>query len=79
MPKSTPRKNIEDMSYEEALAELQTIVDSLEEGEQKLEESMALFERGQLLMKRCAALLEAAELKVRQLSGGELEPFEGEA
>ena len=76
MPKSPAKKNIEDLTYEEALAALQTIVDSLEEGEQKLEESMALFERGQLLMKRCAALLEAAELKVRQLSGGDLEPFE---
>ena len=76
MPKSTARKNIEDMSYEEALAELETIVASLEEGEQKLEESMALFERGQLLMKRCASLLEAAELKVRQLSGDKLEMLE---
>jgi len=76
MPKSTARKNIEDLSYEEALSELEAIVASLEEGDQKLEESMALFERGQLLMKRCAALLEAAELKVRQLSGGELETLE---
>lgn len=78
MPKSTARKNIEDLTYEEALAELETIVASLEEGEQKLEESMTLFERGQLLMKRCAALLEAAELKVRQLAGDTLEPFEGD-
>ena len=79
MPKSTVKKNIEDLTYEEALAELETIVASLEEGEQKLEESMTLFERGQLLMKRCAALLEAAELKVRQLAGDDIEPFEGEA
>jgi len=78
MPKSTVKKNIEDLTYEEALAELETIVASLEEGEQKLEESMTLFERGQLLMKRCAALLEAAELKVRQLAGDDIEPFEGE-
>lgn len=78
MPKSSARKNIEDLTYEEALAELETIVASLEEGEQKLEESMALFERGQLLLKHCAALLEAAELKVRQLSGSDLEPFEGD-
>ena len=43
MPKPHARKNIEDLSYEEALAELETVVASLEEGEQKLEESMALF------------------------------------
>lgn len=78
MPKSTTKKNIEDLTYEEALAELETIVASLEEGEQKLEESMTLFERGQLLMKRCAALLEAAELKVRQLAGDSLEPLAGD-
>lgn len=68
-------KSVESLNYEEAMSELETIVASLEEGNQKLEESMALFERGQLLMKRCAELLEAAELKVRQLSGDELTPF----
>jgi exodeoxyribonuclease VII small subunit len=74
MMAKTP-KPIESLSYEEAMAELETIVDALEEGNQKLEESMALFERGQALMKRCAELLEAAELKVRQLSGDELTSF----
>lgn len=79
MPKSSSPKKMEELSYEEALAELEAIVASLESGNQKLEESMALFERGQLLMKRCAELLEAAELKVRQLAGDELTPFaEGE-
>ncbi len=73
MPKQP--KPVEGLTYEEALSELESIVASLEEGNQKLEESMALFERGQLLMKRCAELLETAELKVRQLSGEELTPF----
>jgi exodeoxyribonuclease VII small subunit len=36
---------------------------------------MAQFERGQALMKRCAELLQAAELKVQQLSGDDLAPF----
>jgi len=79
MPKSTPHKKIEELTYEEALSELESIVAALEEGNQKLDESMSLFERGQSLMKRCAELLEAAELKVRQLAGDELTPFaEGE-
>jgi len=73
MPKSP--KPVESLSYEEALAELESVVASLEEGNQKLEESMALFERGRSLMKRCAELLEAAELKVRQLAGEDLTPF----
>lgn len=68
-------KPVEALSYEEAMAELETIVDALEEGNQKLEEAMALFERGQALMKRCAEQLEKAELKVSQLSGETLSPF----
>ena len=71
-------KPVETLTYEEAMAELEGIVASLEEGNQKLEEAMSLFERGQALMKRCAELLEAAELKVRQLSGDELMSFEEE-
>ncbi len=71
-------KPVEALNYEDAMAELETIVDALEEGNQKLEDAMALFERGQALMKRCAELLEAAELKVRQLSGDELTAFEDE-
>ena len=75
MPKSSSPKKVEELSYEEALAELESIVAMLESGNQKLEESMTLFERGQLLMKRCAELLEAAELKVSQLAGDDLTAF----
>lgn len=71
-------KPVESLNYEDAMAELETIVDALEEGNQKLEEAMSLFERGQALMKRCAELLEAAELKVQKLSGDELTAFEEE-
>ncbi len=67
------KKKIEELNYEEAFAELEAIVASLENEEHSLEESMSLFERGQNLSKRCASLLEDAELKVKQLSGDELE------
>lgn len=60
---------IESLSYEDALAELEGIVQALETGQQPLEEAIALFERGQMLARRCAVLLEGAELKVRALSG----------
>ena len=72
MPKSPSPKPIENLDYETAFSELQTIVNSLENEQRSLEESMSLFERGQALVKRCAELLDKAELKVRQLSGGEL-------
>lgn len=66
-------KKIEELSYEEAFAELEAVVAALENEEHTLEESMSLFERGQDLSKRCTQLLEEAELKVRQLSDSELE------
>ena len=78
MAKPSSPKPVEELTYEEAFAELETIVDALE-GEQKpLEESMSLFERGQALVKRCSELLDGAELKVRKLSGDKLVDFEAE-
>jgi len=75
----TDSKSIEKLTYEEAYAELEGIVSALESGDQPLEEALALFERGQLLTRHCAELLDKAELKVLKLSGEELEPFqEGE-
>lgn len=75
----TETKPIEKMSYEEAYADLEAIVTALESGEQPLEDALALFERGQLLTRHCAELLDKAELKVQKLSGETLEPFqEGE-
>ncbi len=61
--------DIEKKTYEQAFAELESIVSILESNPRSLEESMALFERGQALAQHCANLLDKAELKVRQLSG----------
>jgi exodeoxyribonuclease VII small subunit len=72
MPKSSSPKPVEDLSYESAFSELESIVHALESEQRSLEDSMVLFERGQALVKRCAELLDLAELKVRQLSGGDL-------
>jgi len=74
MAKNEP-KPIEALTYEEAFAELETIVAALESGERPLEESMTLFERGQALTKRCAELLDKAELKVQALVGESLADF----
>jgi exodeoxyribonuclease VII small subunit len=57
----------EKLDYEQAFEELETLVERLESGELALEESLALFERGQALAARCSELLEQAELKLRQL------------
>lgn len=76
--KST-QKNIEDLSYEEALAELDQVVSALESEQSQLEDAIRLFERGQALAERCGVLLEAAELKVKQVVGEEIEAFEAES
>ena len=76
----------DELSFEQAFAELEQVVEQLEAGELALEESLALFERGQALSTRCQALLEAADLKVQQLAprgaarggGYDLEDFEPE-
>lgn len=69
-------KPVEKLKYEEAFAELEAIVAALETGDQPLDESTTVFARGQALVKRCADLLEKAELKVRQLTGEGLKDFE---
>lgn len=63
---------VEQLSYEQALAELETIVTSLETDKLSLEASMALFERGQALSRHCVDLLDKAELRIKQLSGDTL-------
>jgi len=63
---------VEELSYEQALAELETIVTSLEANQLSLEDAMALFERGQALTKHCIELLDKAELRVKKLSGDNL-------
>ncbi len=72
-------KEVEELSYEEALAELEGIVESLEDGQSQLEESMKLFERGQALVTHCGALLESAQLKVQKLAGESVAAFEEES
>jgi exodeoxyribonuclease VII small subunit len=70
----SPNK-IDELPYEKALTELESIVSVLESESHSLDESLALFERGQLLAKHCAVLLDQAELKVKQLSDGNLIAF----
>ena len=79
MPRSSSKKaekSMEELTYEEALAELEEIVSALEGEQSQLDESIKLFERGQALAAHCGRLLEAAELKVKQVAGEELIPFE---
>ena len=81
MPKSSSKKEkkVDDLTYEEALAELEKIVALLEGEQSQLEDAIRLFERGQALAARCGVLLEAAELKVKQVVGDAVVDFEEES
>jgi exodeoxyribonuclease VII small subunit len=76
MAKSPATKSVEALTYEAAFAELQVIVANLEAEPGSLDEAMAMFERGQALVKRCAKLLEEADLKIKQLAGDALSEVE---
>ena len=68
MPRKAPKlQAIEDLTFEQAFAELEESVRKLENGDLPLEESLALYERGQELAAYCAKLLDEAELKVQQV------------
>lgn len=58
---------VADLSFDEALAELQRTIASLEAGGQPLELTLALHERGAALLDRCETLLRGAELRMQQL------------
>jgi exodeoxyribonuclease VII small subunit len=57
----------EKVSFEEAVEELEDVVQRLEEGDLTLDETLALYERGIWLARRCNDALDAAELRVEQL------------
>jgi exodeoxyribonuclease VII small subunit len=59
---------IESLSFENALAELETIVQRLERGQLDLEASIAAYERGTALRRHCAAKLEEARLRVEKIT-----------
>jgi len=63
-------KPIAELTFEEALAALEQVVSQLEGGQVPLEQSIALYERGDALKKHCEAKLGEAELKVEKIVAG---------
>ncbi|MCF6273495.1 MAG: exodeoxyribonuclease VII small subunit [Rhodobacteraceae bacterium] len=60
--------NVDKMSFEDAMAELETLVGQLESGDVPLEQSIKLYERGDALKKHCEKKLAEAEEKVAQIT-----------
>lgn len=75
-------KNDSPVSFETALAELESLVERMESGDLTLEESLKSFEQGVALTRSCQKALAEAEQKVEILTGndpqGEAEPFDSE-
>lgn len=67
-------ESIENLSFEAAMAELESVVEKLEDGTLDLQQTVLLYQRGRALAARCQTLLDATELHIQQLvpndSGG---------
>lgn len=61
-------KSVDQMSFEEAMKELETVVDQLERGDVALDASISLYERGAALKARCEDELKRAEEKVAAIT-----------
>jgi exodeoxyribonuclease VII small subunit len=59
---------IKALSFEAALAELESIVERLEAGKVDLEESITIYERGEKLKEHCEKLLKAAEARIEKIT-----------
>ncbi len=64
---TTGGRPVEDMSFEEAIGELEAIVERLERGQVPLAESIAIYERGAALRAHCERLLRAAEARIEKI------------
>ncbi len=60
--------DVSKMPFERAIEELKSIVKRLEEGKVPLEESVAIYERGEVLKRRCEDLLRQAEARVEKIT-----------
>ena len=70
MAKRTTKKipDTDELTYEQAIEQVEAIADKIEAGEIGLEDSVEQYERGVALIKRCRSILEQAELRVQKLA-----------
>jgi len=82
MTKASPRTKAaasggDDLSYEQALAELERLVAAMEGQQLPLDQLLQAYRRGAELLALCRGRLQAVEQQVRLLDGAELKPWEG--
>ncbi len=66
--KTAKNQDIKDLSFEQALKELEGIVSRLERGDVALEESITIYERGEALRGHCDRVLKQAEARIEKLT-----------
>lgn len=64
MTTATPNEDVATLSYEQAREQLVAVVNQLEAGSSSLEDSLALWERGETLAKKCEEWLEGAKARL---------------
>jgi exodeoxyribonuclease VII small subunit len=66
----TAGTDVSALTFEQAMRELESIVQRLEKGDVALEESIALYAKGEALKERCDALLKSAEARIEAITLG---------
>jgi exodeoxyribonuclease VII small subunit len=75
MPRSSASATPEPASYEQALAELEALVQAMEAGKMPLDQLLAGYKRGAELLQQCRARLQVVEDQVKVLEDGQLKPW----
>jgi exodeoxyribonuclease VII small subunit len=75
MPRSSPSAAPEPASYEQALAELEALVQAMEAGKMPLDQLLASYKRGAELLRQCRDRLQVVEDQVKVLEDGQLKPW----
>ena len=68
MTDKNQKENIDELSFEEAIAGLTDIVDKIEQGQIPLQESLDQYEKGMALIKRCRTILQQAEQRIEKIT-----------
>jgi exodeoxyribonuclease VII small subunit len=76
MARASAPKPVSELSFEQALDELDALVRKMEAGELSLDDSIAAYRRGAELARYCQGRLSAAELEIKKLDGELLKPLD---
>lgn len=68
MAKSKQENDLDNLSFEEAIKELTSIVGKIEQGEIPLQDSLEQYEKGMALIKHCRGILQQAEKRIEKIS-----------